>query len=236
MTTDTTATTDNRLCSDCSTGDDHCRRLDGVCACECTLDLDEPEDDPTVDEHQGDDVDRLRARITAAVHSIPAVRAAVEPDVPGGLVDTILDEITPLLNRERVTLPPAYANGDDGYLWLTCDRCETSLMEIDAGTFLDEMVDAVTKHRPECPAGHANEQLVDNRPADPPADEHHAELTETRAALARIAQQLGRAEAAIELVRALHRAEPDGADGRLYCVADDHPMPCPTRRALDAAR
>lgn len=68
------------------------------------------------------------------------------------------------------------------------------------------------------------------------ADEHHAELTETRAALARTAQQLGRAEAAIERVRALHRAEPDGADSRLYCVADDYPMPCPTHRALDAAR
>lgn len=46
-------------------------------------------------------------------------------------------------------------------------------------------------------------------------------------------QRAEQAEAAIKRARALHHAEP--ADGRLYCVADDHPAPCPTIRAIDGS-
>jgi hypothetical protein len=42
--------------------------------------------------------------------------------------------------------PHFYVHGEDGYQWLTCDRCEKPLMEIDAGTWLIEMVNAVNGH------------------------------------------------------------------------------------------
>lgn len=56
-------------------------------------------------------------------------------------------------NSRKLSLsgePHFYVNGDDGYKWLTCDRCEEPLMEIDAGTWLIEMVNAVNGH--ECAA------------------------------------------------------------------------------------
>jgi hypothetical protein len=42
-----------------------------------------------------------------------------------------------------------YVNGDDGYKWLTCGLCETSMIEVDAGTHLTEMHAADRDHT--CP-------------------------------------------------------------------------------------
>lgn len=43
-----------------------------------------------------------------------------------------------------------YINGDDGYHWLTCGTCEESLLQVEAGTHLVEMVQAISSHT--CPA------------------------------------------------------------------------------------
>ncbi|MGW4406566.1 hypothetical protein ACWEJ6_21230 [Nonomuraea sp. NPDC004702] len=46
-----------------------------------------------------------------------------------------------------------YINGDDGYHWLTCGTCETPLMEVQAGTHLVEMVQAISSHTCAEPGG-----------------------------------------------------------------------------------
>lgn len=40
-----------------------------------------------------------------------------------------------------------YINGDSGYHWLTCGTCETSLMEVTAGTSFGEMAAKIAAHK-----------------------------------------------------------------------------------------
>lgn len=40
-----------------------------------------------------------------------------------------------------------YVNGDDGYLWITCDDCHESLHCLDAGDLWIEIVHVVDQHR-----------------------------------------------------------------------------------------
>ncbi|MER6171316.1 hypothetical protein [Streptosporangium sp. NPDC001681] len=91
------------------------------------------------------------------------IRAALRADRDHGpqaamSIITSYADVAGLLDALDAPRPAAYTNSDNGYPWLTCGGCEEPLLQIDAGTGLDEMNAAAWGHDCAAPAKNAGEQ------------------------------------------------------------------------------
>ncbi len=83
---------------------------------------------------------------------LPAVVSEIVADALLAPVDgRYLPNPSTLQAAEEVMVLPVlaefYVNGDTGYLWLTHEPCEGSLLEIEAGTDLPEIMHTMSAHR-----------------------------------------------------------------------------------------